>query len=124
MFGTPHFGDDYFFKGEALAATAKTSEAFDLGRTQGGFKIRGFADGTISTAATKTITFAVAVADTADAASWTTIKTETFTATGTSVTGDLFSFIPDSDAKFVRVSVTGSEGTTGKVTVAPEYLPR
>ena len=120
---TPHFGQDYFFKAEPLTATAKVSEAFRLGRTQGGLKIRVWADGTIATSSGKTITVKVETAP-AETGEWTAARTETFTATAAAVTGDLFSFIPDTDAAFVRVTVTGSDGTTGNFNAAPEYLPR
>lgn len=120
----PHFDGDYFFKGEALTATAQVSEAFNLGRTNGGIRIRAWAEGAITTSAGKTITFAVETADTADATTWDKVKQETFTAKGSAETGTLFTYIPDTAARFVRVSVTGSDGTTGKISVAPEYLPR
>lgn len=121
---SPHFGQDYFFKDAELTAAVKVSEVFNLGRTNGGIRIRAWAEGAITTSAGKTITFAVETADAADAAAWDKVKQETFTAKGTAETGTLFTYIPDTAARFVRVSVTGSDGTTGKISVAPEYLPR
>lgn len=119
----PHFDGDYFFKEKALTATAQVSEAFNLGRTNGGIRVRAWADGAIATANGKTITFKVETAN-EKTGEWTVAKTETFTAPGATVTGELFKFIPDTADKYIRLTVTGSEGTTGSFSAAPEYLPR
>lgn len=123
MSNIPHFGEDYFFKGAELKSSAQVSEPFRLGGTQGGIQIRVWADGTITTSSGKTITVKVETAP-AETGEWTAAITETFTAKGAAVTGDIFKYIPANGEAFVRVTVTGSDGTTGKFNAAPEYLPR
>lgn len=123
MTNAPHFGDDYFFKSADLKSTAQVSEPFRLGGTQGGIQIRVWADGTIATSSGKTITVKVETAPAEDGA-WAAVVTETFTAKSAAVTGDIFKYIPANGESFLRVTVTGSDGTTGKFNAAPEYLPR
>lgn len=119
-----HFDGDYFFQDKALASTALVSEAFELGNTQGGIRVHGWVEGSAKAASGDTIVTKLQVADTADATAWTDIFTNTVTADGTTLAGDIISVIPETDAKFMRVSVTGSSGTTGNFSVAVEYVPR
>jgi hypothetical protein len=119
-----HFAGDYFFQDKAFSGAAQVSEVFELGNTEGGIRIHGWIEGSATTTSGKTITVKVQVADTADAGEWTDIATNTVTATGTAFTGDIIAVIPDTDKKYMRVSVADTGSTTGNFTVAVEYVPR
>ena len=120
-----HFDGDYFFQEQALGTStdAQVSEAFELGRTEGGIRVRGWLDGAAVSASGNTIKTELEVADTPTATAWTKIAENTVTATGTSVSGDIFSFIPDVDDHYMRVKVTNSTGMTGNFSVAVELVP-
>lgn len=120
-----HFDGDYFFKKQALATgtDAQVSGAFELGCTEGGIRVRGWLDGSAACASGNTIKTELEVADTADSTAWRKIAENTVTATGTGVTGDIFSFIPDVDDSFMRVKVTNATGMTGSFSVAVELVP-
>ena len=70
-----------------------------------------------------TITTVLEVADAPDAADWREIASNEVAATGTALSGDIFSFIPDVDEHYMRVKVSNSTGMTGKFSVAPELIP-
>lgn len=120
-----HFDGDYFFKEQPLATgtAAQVSDAFELGCTEGGIRVRGWLDGSAVCASGNTIKTELEVADTPDATAWRKIAENTITATGTSVTGDIFSFIPDVDDHYMRVKVANATGMTGNFSVAVELVP-
>ncbi len=118
------FGDDYFFQEQEFGTAALVSEAFQLGVTHGGIRVHGWTVGVVECADGATVVSKLQVADSADADDWKDIAVQTATASGTSFSGDLFSFIPDVDAKFMRVSVSNSTGVTGKFSFAPEFSIR
>ena len=121
----PHFDGDYFFKDEAIAASEKVSDAFRLGNTQSGLRVRGWVEGTAASTAGGTISVTLEVGDESAAdGTWEVIAADTATATGTTITGDIFSYVPDTDKKFMRVKVKGVAGITGTFSVAPEYVAR
>lgn len=120
-----HFAGDYMFEKAALATgtAAQESSAFELGCTEGGIRVHGWLEGNAACASGDNITSVLKVADSPDATAWKPIATNTVSATGTSLSGDLFSFIPDVDAKFMKVGVANSTGMTGAFSVAPELVP-
>lgn len=125
-----HFADDYPFKDQAFATgtDAQVSEAFELGCTNGGIRVRGWVEGSAVCASGDTIKTELEVAGTPDATSWKKIAENTVTASTTSLTGDVFSFIPDiepgdADGKYMRVKVANATGMTGNFTVAVELVP-
>lgn len=118
----PHFATDYIFKGATIASSAQTSGAVRLGEALGGIGIRAWVDGKIACTAADTVV--VELQTSADGTSFSAYKSATTTATGTALSGDLFFEIPETDAEFIRVKVTGATGMTGKFSVAPEYIPR
>lgn len=120
-----HFDGDYFFKKQALAETtaAQVSDAFELGCTEGGIRVRGWIEGSVACASGNTLKTELEVADTADSDTWRKIAENTITADGTALTGDIFSFIPDVDDHYMRVKVANATGMTGKFTVAVELVP-
>lgn len=118
-----HFAGDYFFQDAAFSGAAQVSEVFELGNTEGGIRVHGWIEGSATTTSGKTITVKVQGADATDG-EWADIATNTVTATSTAFTGDIIAVIPDTDKKYMRVSVTDAGGTTGKFTVAVEYVPR
>lgn len=118
-----HFAGDYPFKEKAITASVQTSDVFKLGGTLGGIRIRGYADGTITCKASDTVVATLEVAETADASAWTALESKTVTATGTSLIGDLFSFVTDTTAKYCRVTVKGAADMTGTFSVAMELIP-
>lgn len=132
MFSKPeaHFAGDYFFKDQALgtATDAQISEVFQLGNTEGGIRVHGWIEGSAASASGETITAKLQVGDlesSTAATDWKDIETNVITADGTAVTGDIISVIPDTEKKFMRVSVEHSTGVTaGNFTVAVEYVPR
>lgn len=119
-----HFGQDYFFQEAAFAAETLTSEAFELGCTEGGIRVHGWVEGSAAASSGAQVVTKLEVADSADAADWREIESQAVTAAGTALSGDLFSFIPDVDDKFMRVTVAAGSGVEGKFSVAPEYVPR
>lgn len=120
-----HFADDYMFRDAALAAdaTAQVSEAFELGCTLGGIRVHGWLVGEAACASGNTVETVLEVADTPDAADWREIASNTVTATGTALSGDIFSFVPDVAEHYMRVKVSNSAGMTGTFSVAPELIP-
>lgn len=120
-----HFADDYMFKESGLASgtDAQVSEAFELGRTQGGIRVHGWLVGEAACASGNTITTVLEVADSPDASDWREIASHEVTASGTSLSGDIFSFVPDVDEPYMRVKVSNSTGMTGTFSVAPELIP-
>jgi hypothetical protein len=124
-----HFAGDYFFENQALGTTtaAQVSDSFELGCTEGGIRVHGWLEGSAACASGNTITAKVQVGDKADSTAgsdWTDVESSVVTASGTSVSGDIVSVIPDTGKKFMRVSVANSTGMTGSFTVAAEYVPR
>lgn len=124
-----HFEGDYFFQNAALGTTTaeRVSDVFELGVTEGGIRVRGWIEGTVACSSGKTITTKVQVGN--DAAStaatdWEDIATKVVTATGTALTGELVSVIPDTDKQFMRVVVSNATSMTGNISVAVEYVPR
>lgn len=121
-----HFAGDYFFENQALATgtDAQVSEAFELGCTEGGIRVRGWLDGSAVCASGNTVTTELEVADTPNSTAWRKIAENTVTATATALAaGDIFSFIPDVDEHYMRVKVANSTGMTGNFTVAVELVP-
>jgi hypothetical protein len=116
-----HFGGDYFFKDEAAGETAKVSGIFNLGQTLGGMRIRGWFTEASAGVGGKTITVKVEGANAVDAAEWTVLDNKTVTLVAEK--RDFYSYIPDSDMKYCRVTVTGGAGLSGKFNVAPELIP-
>lgn len=116
------FDGDFFFKEKALGTAAITSDALELGNTLGGLRVRGYVEGALACASGNTVEVSLETAD-AENGVWTELAANTITADGTAITGDLFSFIPDNGAAYMRVKVTNSATVTGKITVAPELIP-
>ena len=116
-----HFGQDYFFKDQAVSAEAQVSEAFALGQTLGGMRIRGFFPEPSADVAGKTITVKVEGADEPAAAEWKVLDDKSVSLTAN--IKDFYSFIPDTGLKYCRVTVTGGSGLSGKFSVAPELIP-
>lgn len=134
MFNKPevHFAGDYFFQDQAIGTStdAQVSEAFQLGNTEGGIRVRAWLEGAAACASGDTITATLQVGDKADSTAgtdWTDIASNTLTATGTALSGEILSVIPETEKKFMRLSVArtaGTDGMTGKFTAAVEYVPR
>ena len=116
------FDGDYFFKEKALGTAALTSDAIELGGTLGGIRVRAYVEGTLTCSSGNTVKVTLETADAVDGA-YTVLAENTVTATGTTITGDLFSFVPDNGAAYMRVKVTNSASVTGNITVAPELIP-
>lgn len=127
-----HFDGDYFFKEQAIGTStdAQISDAFQLGNTEGGIRVRAWIEGNAACASGDTIAATLQVGDKADSTAgtdWTDIASGTLTATGTALTGEILSVIPETDKKFMRLSVArvaGTDGMTGKYSAAVEYVPR
>lgn len=136
-----HFAGDYFFEDKALSTgtDAQVSEAFRLGKSHGGIRVKAWMEGEASCAAGGSVAAALQVGDDEDstaATDWSNLVSGTATAvatvtgTGTdattsySVSGDILSAIPETDKKFMRLSVANSTGMTGSFSAAPEYVPR
>lgn len=134
-----HFADDYFFQDADLATgtAAQVSGVFELGNTLGGIRVHGWLEGDVASASGGSITAVLEVADAADSTGWTGIATNTVTAEALSTSGtgtaavvnygisedSIFSFVPDVEDNYMRVSVSNSTGMTGTFTVAPELIP-
>lgn len=116
-----HFGGDYFFKDEAVASTAKVSGVFNLGQTLGGMRIRGWFTEAGADIGGKSITVKVEGAEVEAAEAWTELDSKTVTLLAGK--REFYSFIPDTELKFCRVTVTGGSGLSGNFNVAPELIP-
>ena len=116
------FDGDHFFKNKALGSAAITSEPLELGGTLGGLRVRGYVEGSLACSSGNTVKVTLETADAIDG-EYTVLAENTVTATGTTITGDLFSFVPDNGAAYMRVKVTNSATVTGNITVAPELIP-
>ncbi len=119
-----HFGGDYFFEKADFGGKEVVSEVFELGQTNGGLRVRGWVDGTATATSGKTITVKLEAGDDPSGGDFEIIAQNVITAEGTSMNGDIFSYIPDTAKKYMRVKVTPDTGITGKFSVAPEYIPR
>lgn len=127
-----HFDGDYFFKEQAIGTStdAQISDAFQLGNTEGGIRVRAWIEGNAACASGDTIAATLQVGDKADSTAgtdWTDIASGSLAATGTALTGEIISVIPETDKKFMRLSVVrtaGTGGMTGKYSAAVEYVPR
>lgn len=119
-----HFGGDYFFKEADLSTTEKVSGVFGLGQTNGGLRVRGWIDGSAKAADGNTITVKLEAGDAKDGSDFEVIAQNVATAEGTSIAGDIFSYIPDTDKQYMRVKVAAVGSVSGKFSVAPEYIPR
>ena len=134
MFDKPevHFAGDYFFKEQAIGTStdAQISDAFQLGNTEGGIRVRAWLEGSAACASGDSITATLQVGDKADSTAgtdWTAIASGTLAATGTALSGEILSVIPDTGKKFMRLSISrtaGTDGMTGKYSAAVEYVPR
>jgi hypothetical protein len=121
----PHFGQDYFFKDQAFASDGKAqvSQVLGLGETLAGIRVRGWVVGSAKATSGNTIKTVLKVADAVDAEEWITVAENTVTADGTTISGDIFAYIPEADKKFMRVEVTNASGVSGAFSVAPELIP-
>ena len=127
-----HFDGDYLFKEQAIGTStdAQVSEAFQLGNTEGGIRVRAWREGSAACASGDSISATLQVGDKADSTAgtdWTDIASGTLAATGTALSGEILSVIPETDKKFMRLSVSrtaGTDGMTGKYSAAVEYVPR
>ena len=124
-----HFAGDYFFQNQPLGTTEaeQISEVFQTGNLEAGIRVHGWLDGNAACASGNTITTKLQVGDKQDSTSsgdWTDIETKVITAEDTTISGDIISAIPETDKKFMRISVANSTGMTGAFTVAVEYIPR
>ena len=117
-----HFGGDYFFEKQELSTTEAVSEAFNLGQTNGGVRVRAWIDGTASASEGNTVTATLETSN--DGVSWGALDTAILTAEGTTLTGDIAKFIPDVKDKFMRLKVKAVSGVSGTFSAAPEYIPR
>lgn len=118
-----HFAEDYFFKEHAFGTDALVSDALELGVTEGGIRVHGWIDGSASCASGNTVKVELEVANEPNASEWRKIAENTVTADATSMSGDIFSFIPDVEDHFMRVKVSGASGVTGTFSIAPELVP-
>lgn len=124
-----HFAGDYLQQEKAFstATDAVYSDCFQLGTTHGGLRIRGWIEGeaTASTGGAVTTTLYVgSVEDSTEATDWTALSAKTVSAgSATSVSGEIFNDIPETDKPFMRLGVA-STALTGSYTVAIEYIPR
>lgn len=123
-----HFEGDFLFDKQALstATDAQVSAAFRLGQTEGGIRVRAYFDEPAACSSGNAVTAVLKVADKADAAAtdWETIASNTVTATGTAIEGEIFSFIPDTEADYMKLEISNSAGMTGTITAPIEYVPR
>lgn len=119
-----HFGGDYFFEKADFGGKEVVSEVLELGQTNGGLRVRGWIDGTATATAGNTVTVKLEAGNDPAGADFEVIAQNVATAKDTAMTGDIFSFIPDTDKKYMRVKVTPVSGVAGKFSVAPEYIPR
>jgi hypothetical protein len=135
------FAGDKFFEDKALSTgtDAQVSEVFELGNTHGGIRVKAWMEGEASCAAGGNVAATLQVGDDKDSTastdwanlvSGTATAVATVTGTGTdattsySVSGDILSVIPESEKKFMRLSVANSTGMTGSFSAVPEYVPR